>query len=229
MAYVFGLLILLLFGGGLMALVLSVPASRQAAFLRAIGPVLAVALGGLLALVGRFGIGVALIGLGATWYMRNRGVRAAPPSSTSAKSTVRSAYLEMVLDHDSGDLDGFVLAGPMEGRRLSSLREAQLLQLWRDTVSDSDSRQLLEAYLDRRIPRWRENAQAKGDAGQAGPPRSGGMTKQEAYQVLGLQPGAGAQEVRDAHRRLMKRVHPDHGGSTFLAARINEAKDLLLH
>jgi hypothetical protein len=229
MGYVFALLIGLLVAGGVVALILSVPARSQAAFLRALGPGFAVAAGAGLTLLGRAGIGLPLIGIGVTWWLRSRGIRQAPETGPGRKSTVRSATLEMELDHDTGELDGIILAGPLEGKRLSRLGERQLLELWRSSATDDESRQLLEAYLDRRIPRWRENAKAEGGAGQARAARSGAMTKQEAYQVLGLQPGAGPQEVRDAHRRLMKRVHPDRGGSTFLAARINEAKDLLLH
>lgn len=62
-----------------------------------------------------------------------------------------------------------------------------------------------------------------------GRPRSGdAMTAAEAYEVLGLQPGATDEEIRDAHRRLMMAAHPDHGGSDWLATRINQARDVLL-
>ena len=134
----------------------------------------------------------------------------------------------MELDHESGQLDGTVLTGALEGRRLSSLGETELLGLYAETAADSESAQLLEAYLDRRVAGWRERAQANHGTGKGRPAGTGPMTKEEAYQVLGLAPGAGTQQVREAHRRLMKRVHPDSGGSTFLAAKINEAKDVLL-
>jgi DnaJ-domain-containing protein 1 len=82
-------------------------------------------------------------------------------------------------------------------------------------------------YLDRRDAGWREYAQ--GDAASGRPAASGGkMSEQEAYQILGLEAGASADEIGRAHRTLMKKFHPDQGGSTYLAARINEAKEILL-
>jgi DnaJ-domain-containing protein 1 len=86
---------------------------------------------------------------------------------------------------------------------------------------------LLEAYFDRRFPRWREDAHADAHPRSA-QPQTGAMTEEEAYQILGLQPGASADEVRRAHRALMKKLHPDQGGSTYLAARVNQAKEILL-
>jgi hypothetical protein len=87
---------------------------------------------------------------------------------------------------------------------------------------------LLETYLDGRFPVWREDPDARGGEGLGVPPGTGAMTKQEAYKILGLEAGATAADIRKAHRRLMQRLHPDLGGTSFLAARINEAKDVLL-
>ena len=140
-------------------------------------------------------------------------------------SRVRSAFLEMELDHDTGAMRGRILAGRHEGASLDTLETTTLVGMLGEI--DEESRALLAAYLDRRAPGWREHAQGDAAAGQGGTPR-GPMTQEEAYQILGLQPGASAEEIGRAHRALMKRLHPDQGGSTYLAARVNEAKDVLL-
>jgi len=152
----------------------------------------------------------------------------APRPVKGARSTVRTAALEMALDPGSGVLSGRVLAGSFEGRELARMSIEELLALWREIGSDLESRSLLEAYLDRRIPLWREHAQRDSTARGRGAARPGAMTDEEAHQILGLRPGATQAEIREAHRRLMKAVHPDRGGSTFLAAKINEAKDRLV-
>jgi DnaJ-domain-containing protein 1 len=121
-----------------------------------------------------------------------------------------------------------VLAGHHEGKVLSAMGLAELKQLYRELPGDPESRQLLETYLDGRFPVWREHAEADRGDGLGVSPGSGAMTKEEAYKILGLEAGAAATDVRKAHRRLMQRLHPDLGGTSFLAARINEAKDVLL-
>ena len=148
------------------------------------------------------------------------------------QSRVRSALIEMVLDHDTGELGGRVLAGPLEGRELDSLGRADLAALARMCGdSDPDGMRLLEAYLDRRFPGWRETAEPNRDAGagrQDGSVKPAALSEQEAYEILGLAPGASADDIRAAHRNLMKKLHPDQGGSTYLATRVNLAKDILL-
>lgn len=202
-------------------------AHRVAGALRVSGPFLVGAAGLVLLLLGRAGIGTVLLTLATGWYARGRG-RRSTRKSPGGRSHVRTAALEMELDHDTGGLQGMVLAGRYEGRELDALDERELLDLVSELAGDSESRQLLETYLDSRFPVWRDNAQADMGARHEGPAAPGPMTKQEAYQVLGLEAGASPADIRKAHRRLMQRLHPDVGGSSFLAARINEAKDILL-
>jgi hypothetical protein len=174
--------------------------------------------------VGVFGLG--LLGWVSLWPAT---FGARTQKSTGQASRVRTAFLEMELDHDSGAMHGRVLAGSHQGASLDTLDRTTLINLFGEI--DSDSRELLAAYLDRREPGWREHAQGDAAAGSGrSAPRSGGgkMTEEEAYQILGIQPGATTEEISRAHRSLIKKLHPDHGGTTYLAARINEAKDVLL-
>lgn len=134
----------------------------------------------------------------------------------------------MALDHDTGEMDGEILKGRHAGGRLSELDRPALYEVAEDFRGDAESLRLLESYLDRAHPGWRDDVE-HGHAGRSGPsPGAFGMSAQEAYEILGIEPGAGEAEIREAHRRLMKQVHPDRGGSAALAARINEAKDRLL-
>lgn len=194
---------------------------------RLAGPVLAVGAGAVLMLLGRAAFGGMLVTGGLAWYARSRQATRSM-KSPARHSTVRTAALEMELDHDTGELEGVVLAGRHEGRVLGSMQEAELFDLYREVAADGETRQLLETYLDGRLPAWREHLNPNAGAGQGAAPGSGAMTKEEAYKVLGLEAGASPADVRQAHRRLMQRLHPDVGGSPFLAARINEAKDVLL-
>lgn len=141
-------------------------------------------------------------------------------------STVRSRFVEMVLDIDTGEMSGRFIAGSLAGQTLEQIPLARLIEAFAEI--DGESAQLLEAYLDRREPGWRENAHGDAGARQGGAPSSSAMTEEEAYQILGLQPGADEKAIRGAHRALMKKLHPDQGGSTWLASRVNQAKDTLL-
>jgi hypothetical protein len=141
-------------------------------------------------------------------------------------SRVRSRFFEMMLDHDSGALTGTVISGPHAGRSLEQFDLPALLGMFSEL--DAESVPLLESYLDRRFPAWRQHAQGDAAGRQRSASSSGKMTDEEAYQILGLKPGAGRDEIGRAHRALMKKLHPDQGGSTYLAARVNEAKEVLL-
>jgi hypothetical protein len=146
--------------------------------------------------------------------------------SSGQTSQVRSQFLLMTLDHDSGGLDGEIVAGPNAGHSLDEFDLPQLAAML--PGFDAESVALLEGYLDRRFPAWRQDAERDPAGGNGRAAAGGKMTEEEAYQILGLQPGAGRDEISRAHRALMKKLHPDQGGSTYLAARVNEAKDTLL-
>ncbi|MDG2242002.1 MAG: DnaJ domain-containing protein [Rhodospirillaceae bacterium] len=150
-----------------------------------------------------------------------------PPGQTSQ---VESNILRMTLEHDSGRMDGEILTGEFQGRLLSAMTTQDLLAFRARIQNDADSIGLLDAYLDRSHVGWRD--EIKGDGGGQSDNERGGslgpMTPAEAYRVLGLAPDAGRKEIKNAYRQLMSKVHPDRGGSAYLAAKINEAKDLLL-
>jgi hypothetical protein len=226
MSYYFIILLVVLFG--FFWLILTNPAHKSAAYLTSYGPLLLIALGGLLTFFRRGVIGVPMIVIGFSWWRRSQSARPAT-SSGGQKSTVRSASLEMELDHDTGEMDGTVLTGRMKGARLSSLNEEELLSLYQEICSDSDSAALLVSFLDRYHTDWRERADSDSFKEQGGASRFDAMTKQEAYKILGLEPGASQQEIHQAWRRLIKGVHPDGGGSAFLTAKINAARDVLMN
>ncbi|MEP6390178.1 MAG: molecular chaperone DnaJ [Halioglobus sp.] len=140
-------------------------------------------------------------------------------------STVTTELLRMTLDHDSGALAGEVLRGPFRDWRLEELSREQLQQLMQYCMSeDADSVQLLESYLQQRFP-----GASDFDTDEAPPASSGsGMSRQEALAVLGLEEGAGDEDIVASHRTLMQKLHPDRGGNDYLAAKVNQAKDLLL-
>ncbi|SNB54298.1 DnaJ domain-containing protein [Marinobacter sp. es.042] len=160
------------------------------------------------------------------------GVTGGAGAKSGNQSHVSSDILEMTLDHDSGIMSGKIIKGPMEGRELAELSESEFLELLRYCRGqDEDSARLLETYLDRRFgDSWRTDDEAasesdpSGDSGNTGGP----LTESEALDILGLEPGASREEIIKAHRRMMQKLHPDHGGSNYLAARINEAKECLL-
>jgi hypothetical protein len=190
----------------------------------------------LLALRGGFGLASILASLALGLAGRGRtspfsqAFRAAGDAGRAGRiSTARTAMIEMRLDHDSGALSGSVLAGRFQGRALESLARPDCLELYAGLRRDDpEGARLLETYLDRRFAAWREADESEGEARRRARAGAGAMTRDEAYEVLGLPQGAGAEEIVRAHRSLMKKLHPDHGGTTALAARVNQAKDVLL-
>jgi hypothetical protein len=163
--------------------------------------------------LGLFGAGVVQNGF--PWSRRTPGQR----------SRVVTSILAMELDHDTGRMDGEVLAGAFKGRALSSLSESELAVLRQFCSAATDqSLDLLDAWIDRTKPGWRA-----GNAGRQGTAKpTTAMSRDEALSVLGLKPDAKPEDIRGAHRNLMKQFHPDRGGSDYLAAKINQAKDVLL-
>lgn len=144
-----------------------------------------------------------------------------PGGGGPSTSTVATDDLTMTLEHDSGEMDGEILAGAFAGRRLSDLDLGDLKTLHGE-LEATDSRQLLEAYLERRFPGWSDATERQASTNDRD------MDKHRALAVLGLEPGATKEQVVDAHRRLMQKLHPDRGGSDYLAATLNLAKRVLL-
>lgn len=198
----------------------------------------------LLVLSGRLAWALAAIPAAAVWVLRFYSVAqimrrvwvstrnwtrmsgGAPSGRTSA---VETAMLRVTLDHDSGEMAGLVTKGAFEGRELFTLDDGDMDRLLAECRShDAESAQVLEAYLDRMRPGWRASDSAENSQKSAASFTEGAMDEAEALRILGLGENADAAAVKAAHRRLMAALHPDHGGSTYLAAKINQAKDVLL-
>jgi DnaJ domain len=166
--------------------------------------------------------GLVITGLIAR-ALRNRSSGGFSSPGTARRTEVRTAFLQAWIDHGTGDVGGTVLAGRFSGRTLDRLSDSELLDLHEECRADAESLRVLEAYLDRRLNvDWRSARQP--------PPRGprSDMTREEALAVLGLAEGASEEEIKAAHRRLIRRTHPDAGGTADLAARINRAKDVLV-
>jgi hypothetical protein len=246
--FVLGLLILTGLGFGLYAFT-RIPPATLARAIRTFMTTLAALAGTGLLLTGRLGLAIMVAcaafvalralrsgggGAGANsqrWWTAGS-ASASGPDAPGRTSAITTDMLAMTLDHRTGDLDGDVLSGRFAGRSLRSLGLQDLLQLLIDCQRDDPrSTPLLETYLDRHQPDWRHHA---GEAGKndghdhEGHASSGTMDEATARSILDVSPTASADEIKDAHRRLMNKLHPDHGGSSYLAAQLNQAKDVLL-
>lgn len=227
---------------------LNTPSSQISAWLKGVPIYIGVGFLVLLAVSGRLNWMIPLIGAAGaiivrslphllrfapllhSLWKRHKPRESSSTNKTSDQSTVEARFLRMQLDHQSGELDGQVLEGQFTGNHLHQMPLEQLVEFYKECMAnDQESAQLLEAYLDRmHSSEWRELL--KSDARQDGATvtESGPMNKDEAYRVLGIQPDSSDDEIKQAHRRLIQKLHPDRGGSDYLAAKINQAKDVLL-
>ena len=240
-----GALVLLLILGRLLS---NANPATLARIIKGIGGALAAAFA--LLMLARGGAALAIpAGVFALWLLSDAFSSSTPsvqgPSPSNQTSKVRTDTLEMMLDLQTGEVFGRVLGGQFAGHAIEDLSPQQLANLWAECqFSDPQSAQIIEAYLDRRHPTWREdmaksdtdNERAgSGDTGSQGGQRSNrtrktgaAMTVNEAYEILGLNPGADRDAVTTAHKSLMLKYHPDRGGSDYFAAKLNEAKTVLL-
>ena len=153
-------------------------------------------------------------------FFKSRGMAGGP--------TIQTEFFRMVVDFLKGGMDGQVLKGEFQGRRLAELSLEELMRLMVSvTQVDQESAALLAAFMDRYHSGWR---QSYGEAGQQSQnwQSHGEMSEQEAREILGVSEQATEQEIQKAHRRLIQKLHPDRGGSDYLAAKINHARDRLL-
>ena len=146
-------------------------------------------------------------------------------SDREQMSEVETGFLRMYLDHKTGEMNGEVIKGDYSGQTLRSLSLEELLKLLSEIDKDTQSVQVLTAYLDRyHCDEWQQNYSGSESGGND----RAAMTREEAYEILGLDGNASVSDIKEAHRKLMDKNHPDHGGSNFLATKINQAKDVLL-
>jgi DnaJ domain len=152
----------------------------------------------------------------------------APPPPGGVESLQFSRTLETWVDRETGEASGRVLAGAYRGRRLGSLSRTDCLRLNEYCLRvDPEAARLLEAYMGVRFAGASRAKPSEGESRRR-VHLEGSMTREHAYEVLGLASAAGTREILRAHRALIKKHHPDRGGSTAQAALINRAKDTLL-
>ena len=146
-------------------------------------------------------------------------------SETASISEVQTDFFKMYLNHQSGEMTGEIIKGRFSRLKLENLSIDDLLFLLDEVRGDEQSVQVLTAYLER----YHENDwQSQNTRAHAKDRSNTSMTAEQALRILDLDIGASEKEIIEAHRRLMNKLHPDHGGSNYLAAQINQAKDILL-
>ena len=141
------------------------------------------------------------------------------------QSNMRTQFLSLQINMITGELQGEVLEGLYKGEKLHLLSVEQLNELlsaYQD--KDAESAALLSAFMQRKHP----GSSSAGSSSSSYSPNNATMTAQQARDVLGLSESATKAEVIKAHKRLMQKLHPDRGGSDYLAVQINQAKEVLL-
>tara|TARA_B100001123_G_scaffold323040_1_gene362585 strand:- start:138 stop:863 length:726 start_codon:yes stop_codon:yes gene_type:complete len=206
-----------------------------------LGVLLLVGLGTTIYLIASRGLGIVtfflafLLPLLLRWRAAQQFFRNLRGPSRGQATGVNTRFIRMSLDHDSGILDGTVLEGSFKGQRLGELNQEELVDLLQQCrVEDEESAQVLEAYLDRvfgmswRADNTSNDYSKKTNSSKTQSPSGNKMTREEAYEILNISPGASSDEIKAAHHTLMKKIHPDQGGSNYLASKINQAKEILI-
>ena len=198
--------------------------------LRISAVIICAALAGFFVLTGRFAYAPPLV-VAALFFLRNKPLFSSRRPSTGQKSDVETDWLQASLNHDSGEMDAVILRGQFEGRQLSDLSRAELGEFHQECAGDEQTLAILESFITRKFG---EDFETEGGESRSKEERtraasSGGpMTREEALEILELEGNASTSDIKSAHRRLMKKFHPDHNGSDYMAAKLNEAKDVLL-
>ncbi|WP_340150238.1 DnaJ domain-containing protein [uncultured Sneathiella sp.] len=196
--------------------------------LRVAGVIFFALLAGFFALTGRFAYAMPLA-LAALFFLRNKPLFGSSHPSEGQKSDVKTAWLRATLNHDSGEMDATILQGQFKDRELSSLTRAELGEFHQEAIGDEQTIAILESFISRKFGEdSSEDNTSQSEGSRRTSSDSGPMTRKEAFEILELESNATVAEIKSAHRRLMKKFHPDHNGSDYMAAKLNEAKDLLL-
>jgi hypothetical protein len=143
----------------------------------------------------------------------------------TSPSQFRTKSLLVQVNFSTREMDGEILQGEFTGKRLSELNQKQLQTLAESfKETDRESYLLLQTYMLRNNRGGSENSYQHGNQAN----NLSELSEKEACEILGLKPDAPKEDIVKAHKRLMQRLHPDRGGSDYLAAKINAAKDKLI-
>ncbi|MEP3244767.1 MAG: DnaJ domain-containing protein [Sneathiella sp.] len=169
------------------------------------------------------------LALAALFLMRNKPFFRGSPPSSGQQSDVKTDWFHATLDHDSGEMDALILQGDYEGRQLSDLTLHQLQDLQNRISDDEKSASILFTFIERQYPDHKNDPDGDYYKDTSTENKSNGMSIEEALEILELEAGADNEQIKAAHKRLMKKFHPDHDGSAYMAAKINQAKDILIN